>query len=135
MKTTTVAGIGALCVVLVLGSACAARTQGSSAEGSGSRNRISPSELDASVATNAFAVVQQLRPQWLRSRGPTSLTESTGELPTVYVDNVWYGDLAVLQDIPIAEIAEVRYINGPDATIRWGTGLVGGVIEVIRKRK
>jgi len=48
---------------------------------------------------------------------------------------MWYGDLAVLQDIPLVEIAEIRFINGPDATIRWGTGVVGGVIEVIRKKQ
>jgi hypothetical protein len=53
----------------------------------------------------------------------------------VYVDNVRYGDLQVLRDIPINEIRELRYWNGPDATNRWGTGVVAGVIEVIKKTK
>jgi len=45
------------------------------------------------------------------------------------------GELITLQNIPVAEIAEIRYISGPDATTRWGTGVLGGVIEVIRKRE
>jgi hypothetical protein len=61
--------------------------------------------------------------------------EPQGELPAVYVDNVRYGDLEVLRDIPLIEIRELRFINGPDATNRWGTGVVAGVIEVIRKAK
>jgi outer membrane cobalamin receptor len=55
-------------------------------------------------------------------------------MPVVYVDNVRFGDLETLQSIPITGIAEIRYMSGPDATTRWGTGVLGGVIEVIRKR-
>jgi outer membrane cobalamin receptor len=51
------------------------------------------------------------------------------------VDNIRYGDLEVLRDIPINEILEIRYWSGPEATNRWGTGVVAGVIEVIRKEK
>jgi hypothetical protein len=62
-----------------------------------------------------------------------SLRLGVGELPLVYVDEMPYGDLATLQTIPIIEITEIRYINARDATTRWGTGVAGGVIEVIRK--
>jgi hypothetical protein len=68
-------------------------------------------------------------------RGPTSFLEPEGELPAVYMDNVRYGDLEVLRDIPVNEILEIRYWSGPEATNRWGTGVVAGVIEVIKKVK
>ena len=35
----------------------------------------------------------------------------------------------------INEIVEIRFWSGPEATNRWGTGVVAGVIEVIRKTK
>lgn len=122
------------CIALVFVSACAATTNTSPNGTAGSRDLIVESELSEVAAIDALGVVQRLRPQWLRSRGAASFQDSRGTLPSVYVDNMRYGELATLRNIPINEIAEIRYVSGPDATIRWGTGVVGGVIEVIRKR-
>ncbi len=47
------------------------------------------------------------------------LREPAGTFPTVYVDSMRYGDLDALRNIPIVDIAEIRYIGGPDATTRW----------------
>ena len=135
MKSQTILRVGLCCVVLFLSSGCAARANGIPPDSPSSPDRILPSELLNVTAGNAYDIVQQLRPQWLRMRGPTSIIEPQGELPAVYVDNVRYGELEVLQDFPINEILEIRFVNGPDATIRWGTGVVAGVIEVIRKVK
>ena len=134
MKTDSVVGLGAFCVAFVLLSACAAKTPTQSAESSRSRNLITASELSGVDAVNVFTAVQLLRPEWLRSRGAMSFTEPQGSLPTVYVDNIRYGEVATLNAIPIAGVSEIRYISGPDATTRWGTGVIGGVIEVVRKR-
>ncbi len=128
--------ITALCAASFLVSACASRTQQVVPYDTANvADRIAPSELLGVVANNAFDVVQQLRPQWLRPRGPTSIMEPEGEFPSVFIDAMRYDDLAVLRDIPVHEIAEIRFISGPDATTRWGTGVVAGVIEVIRKTK
>lgn len=87
-------------------------------------------------ATNALQVVQQLRPQMLRSRGVSSPRDMTGEdaLPKVYVDDVSYGNLNTLANVNAAQIKEIRFVNGPDATTRWGTGHMGGVILVTTKK-
>jgi hypothetical protein len=135
MTKTPVAAISILCAELVLVAACAARAKNGPAEESVSRDLITASELAHVDAVNAFTAIQQLRPLWLRSRGAMSFTEPGGTLPTVYVDNLRYGDISALSAIPIAEIAEIRYISAADATTRWGTGVVGGVIEVIRKTR
>ncbi len=58
-----------------------------------------------------------------------------GERPAVFVDNIRYGDLEASRDIPLVEISEIQFVSGPDATTRWGTGVVAGVIEVIRRCK
>jgi hypothetical protein len=135
MKIWMNARVPLLCLVLSFAIGCAARSDGIQPDTPTSPDRIVPSELSDVTADNAYDIVQQLRPQWLRPRGPTSFLVPGGELPAVYVDNVRYGDLQVLRDIPINEIRELRYWNGPDATNRWGTGVVAGVIEVIKKTK
>jgi hypothetical protein len=133
MKETKFASIGVSIVAMVFVSACATLPQASDAEPSGSGDRITESEMSVINAVDAYGVVKQLRPQWLRSRGAMSLRLGVGELPVVYVDDLRAGDLLTLQTIPIIEVAEIRYINARDATTRWGTGVAGGVIEVIRK--
>lgn len=134
MNTKSAVEIGVLCLCLVVVSACAAGAHAGSQETSASRDLITESELAEVDAVDAYNAVRQLRPMWLRSRGAASLRGGEATLPTVYVDNMRFGELASLQNISLDDIAEIRYINGPDATIRWGTGVVGGVIEVIRKR-
>ena len=124
-----------LFVTAYLATGCAARTEGIASDTRNWPDRIVPSELTNVVANNAYEIVEQLRPQWLRQRGPTSFMAPQGERPAVFVDNIRYGDLEVLRDIPLIEIREIRFVSGPDATTRWGTGVVAGVIEVIRKTK
>jgi len=135
MRTRTIARIGQFCGVLLVAPGCARRNQRAPDEIPSLPDRIAPAELLDVAANNAYDVVQQLRPQWFHIRGPTSIMEPLGELPAVYLDNVRYGDLEVLRDIPINEIQEILFVSGPDATNRWGTGVVAGVIEVIRKTK
>jgi len=134
MKKQTAAATWTLCAALVLGSACAARSNDTPQTQSRSRDLITEAELSETNAVDAYTAVQQLRPTWLRARGNASFTNPGSNLPTIYVDDMRMGELATLHAIPIAEIAEIRYISGPDATTRWGTGVLGGVIEVIRKR-
>ncbi len=135
MKNATVTGNWALCAILVIVSACSGKPQDTSGPEPVYRDLITESQLSEVDAINAYTAVQQLRPRWLRSRGPTSMSQPMGTLPAVYADNMRLGDISALQAIPIAEIAEIRYISAADATTRWGTGVAGGVIEIIRKRR
>jgi hypothetical protein len=135
MKKLPSAAIWVICSAIVFVTACAAKTQNGPGGTSGPRDRITAAELAEVDAVDAYTAVQQLRPLWLRARGAASFSEPMGSLPTVYADNMRLGDVGTLQTIPLAEIAEIRYISASDATTRWGTGVVGGVIEVIRKRE
>ena len=86
---------------------------------------------------NALQVIEKLRPQMLRSRGTGSPTDATGETsqPKVYVDNVAYGGVSTLTNLNAAQIREIQFFRSGDATTRWGTGHMGGVILVTMKTR
>ena len=117
-------------------------TSGSSGSGLRSKSRsqdiIPESEITANAteAANALQIIEKLRPQMLRSRGLGSPTDVTGESarPKVYVDNVAYGDLSTLSNLTASQIKEIQFINSRDATTKWGTGHMGGVILVLTRR-
>jgi hypothetical protein len=101
---------------------------------SGSRRATSDiltrAEIETSSASNAYDLLQQLRPQFLRSRGATSIRDPRPAYAVVYMNDVLYGNLVSLRSILVEEIDEVRYISATNATTRWGTGHAAGVIQV-----
>lgn len=135
--------VAALAAVVSWGGGCSSSGGGgtsTAARPGGSRQQdvISESEITsrATDASNALQIVQKLRPQMLRSRGLVSPNDMTGEasMPKVYVDNVSYGAIESLANINAAQVKEIKFIKGPDATTTWGTGHMGGVILVTTKK-
>ena len=96
-----------------------------------SNNVITRDELVTQDLTSAYEAVQRLRPQWLRGRGATSIRNPEPTLPVVYVAGVRQGGPESLRVVRITETDELRFISASDATTRWGTGHMGGAIEVI----
>ncbi|NJD20394.1 MAG: hypothetical protein FIA95_14080 [Gemmatimonadetes bacterium] len=96
---------------------------------------IARDEIDASNATNAYDLITQVRPNWLRGRGSPSIRYSQVQLPVVYLEDRRQGGLEVLRSFPVAGIAEIRYINAANATTRFGNGHAGGVIQVVPRRR
>ena len=84
----------------------------------------------ASHEANAFEVVSKLRPQFLRSRGRTTITTGASEFPSVFVDGQYYGDLNSLRTIIAPQIKVIHYYNGPDAVTKFGMLYGSGAIEV-----
>jgi hypothetical protein len=109
------------------------------AEGAGARPRRDPNvitgeELASRSTLNARQAIEQLRPQFLRTRGTTTLgNASVGDVIWVYVDGTRMGDLSVLNNITVPEIREIRYLSPSEATNRWGTGHVQGAILITRR--
>lgn len=95
-----------------------------------SRNRgvITDEEIRESSARDAYQAVQLLRPDWLRSRGSTSMRDPSPVAVVVYVDGQRYGSAESLEQFRIGSFKELRYYNGSEATNRWGTGHSSGVI-------
>jgi hypothetical protein len=95
---------------------------------------ITSDELASRSALTARQVIEQLRPQMLRVRGTTTLGNAqTTDVIWVYFDGTKMGTLEVLNSIGAHEIREIRYLSPSEATNRYGTGHVQGVILVTRK--
>lgn len=84
---------------------------------------------DLSVS-DAYEVLQRLRPTWLRSRGRSSLAHHEDAQPVVYLDSMRYGSVDVLRRINVESIQQIEFLHARDATTRFGSGHSGGAIMV-----
>lgn len=97
------------------------------------RHVITAQEIGDLNVSTAYDVVRQLRPEFLRSRGTSSVRQSGGDFAIVYINGMRAGGLDQLNGIRATDVDTIRYISAADATTRWGTGHAGGVIEVTVK--
>lgn len=93
---------------------------------------ITTAEIDASGYSTAFEVVEALRPQWLRLRGRTSF--NARESVKVYLDDSLLGEPEQLRQITARSIAAIRFMDGNEATTRWGLDHGHGAIIVQTRR-
>ena len=97
-------------------------------------NVIFGDELASRSTLTARQAIEQLRPQFLRIRGTTTLGNAqTADVIWVYFDGTRMGTVDVLNNIGVHEIREIRYLNPSEATNRYGTGHVQGAILITRK--
>ena len=95
---------------------------------------ITAEELAAIAQRDLYSAIQQLRPSFLQTRGPTSPGIGTApEVLNVYVNGVRSGDVTALRQILVADVKEVRRLSASDATQRFGTGHTMGAILVTLK--
>jgi len=120
-----------LALAIVVGTACASGPRPAVAR---NENRINAAELAALSGEDAYQAVERLRPQWLRSRGPTSVTDPSPTLPNVFMHGTHVGGLDYLRQIHLNDIQELRYWPPGEASARFGMGHPRGVIEVIPRR-
>jgi hypothetical protein len=98
-----------------------------------SPNLITREQLAGLEAISAFDAIQRLRPTWLQTRGPTSLS-SGPTLPRVHINQSRSGTIDELRTIPVTEVESMQFKSASDATTEYGTGYPGGVIEVATRR-
>ncbi len=97
-----------------------------------SRSRLSRAELAATNASNLYDAIAKLRPEWLTSRGPTSVTNTSPTLADVYMNGTMLGGIDYLRQVSVLEVSEVRFWEAGAASARFGLGHPRGVIELIR---
>jgi hypothetical protein len=123
--------------MMVIAAAAGCGTGRASTEPYPARNRtiLFPDEISqyGTAGRSAYDLIRQLRPEFLRSRGVTSLRDLTPPTATVYLDGVKYGDLNSLKLISAEQLTRVQYLNGSEATTRYGTDHVGGAILITTK--
>ena len=98
----------------------------------GHRDLIIRAELDTFPGQSAREVVERLHPNWLLARGV-----SLGAGPSyarVVVDGTSRGHIQELNFLNSADIESMRHLSAADATTKYGTGYLGGVIEVTTMR-
>lgn len=103
---------------------------------------IGRSEIRGTDASDVYALIQSIRPEWLRDRGVQSWSESArghgdeeGVSVTpgrdrilVYLDDLRLGGVDELRSIAPTDIDHLQFIGPREATYRYGTGHSHGVI-------
>src|SRR5688572_5259613 len=80
-----------------------------------------------------WELLTQLRPEYLRSRGQSSLRTTGPTTAVIYVNEMRFGELDLLRTMNAEQVLRVQYINAADATTRFGTDHFGGAILITTK--
>jgi len=113
---------------IITTAACAAGTQGSAR--APSRRILLGDEIQKANAATAYDAVATLRPEWLQRRGRTSVRDAAAGELVVYVDGMRQGGVTSLRNIRATDVFQMEYLDGPSATVQFGTGHGGGAILV-----
>jgi len=116
--------------LLLLLAACATGA-GRPASSNTNRNTLTFEEMQQAGYPDAFTTVQSLRPQWLVRRGATS---SRVQSIKVYLDGSLLGTPDQLRQISTRSISEITYLNGLQASERYGLDHDLGAIVVTTRR-
>ena len=103
---------------------CASAANQGAASNSG-RNQLTRAQLGAANSSNLYEAISKLRPDWLTSRGPTSVD--------VFMNGSMLGNADYLKELGVLDVSEVRYWDAASASARFGMGHPRGVIEITRK--
>ena len=111
---------------------------GRATSGSGaSPNLIGNWELRDLPDLTALEAIRRLRPNWLRAGSRPSVAVETGRnsrMPRVHMNGVPLQSLNELEQVNAVDVREMRFLSGPDATTRFGTGYMNGAILVTTER-
>lgn len=111
---------------------CATTTSGTAGARRNS-NLITEQEIAALNVSNVYDAVSQLRPNFLRSRGRTTIVGTASEFASVYVNGQLYGDISSLRNIVASQVHEIRYYSASEAATQFGMQNGNGVIELVLK--
>jgi hypothetical protein len=127
--------IAAIALALTVAAQLAACASGGGTPGE-TRVRRNPNQLTADELSDpsvnsltALDAVQRLRPTWLRSRGATSVSSSSGQLPAVMINDS-FQTIDALGGLRATDVQTMEFLSGADATTLYGTGYVNGLIKV-----
>ncbi|MFQ5769932.1 MAG: hypothetical protein ACE5HX_05315 [bacterium] len=93
-------------------------------------NYIYLEEIQKSAASNAYDLIRNLRPHWLRGRGIKSIKFQETSFPVVYVNDSRHGNIQSLTMISAHYIKEIQFLNAGDATFRFGLNHSSGAILI-----
>src|SRR5919205_3482229 len=109
--------------VLAFVALAACASAGASSHPAKDYNVITQDEITAQNGVNAYDVISHLRPQYLKTRGRTSIQTPpsvASEYAAVFLDGQFFGDLTSLRNIPSINVLEIRYLPANEAVTRYG---------------
>ena len=95
---------------------------------------ITADEIQAQHFANAYDLINALRPNWLRSRS-ASFGGSGQAGVMIYLDGSRLGFADVLRQIAAGHIQSAGFLNGTEATTRYGTNHASGAILITSKQQ
>ena len=95
-------------------------------------NLITAEEIREISAANAYEAVSRLRSHWLRKRGVSSINREGSSL--VYHDGMRAGTPEALRRINADVIESISFLNGSQATQRYGLDHGNGAIVISSRR-
>jgi hypothetical protein len=97
---------------------------------------ITREEIEESTAATAYDLVLNLRSQWLRTRGISTLAQAAGaEDIVVYMDNARLGSRDAMRRVPLGAVQYLQFFSAREATHRWGAGHLHGAILISTQRR
>jgi hypothetical protein len=124
-RTTRLTG---LLLLLALGGACVTAPRPMPRGPRVDRTVITEQQIREGYYSNAYEVVEALRSNWLRPRGPDGSVQSTPVW--VYVNANRAGGVEALRTVLPRSVVYIRFYDGLTASARWGAGHGQGVIFV-----
>lgn len=114
----------------VLLGGCASRSAGGTAPG-GSRE-LTAEEIMSVSASNMYDVIRVRRSRWLRRAAtrPTAFPGRGDAQVVVYLDGQRFGEADMLRQITPASVQIARFLTASEAEMKYGSNLLGGVIEI-----
>lgn len=119
-----------MAALILSAAACATTTE--TASTSSAADIITEEELTTVPGLNALEAIQRLRSGWLRVRGRTTFNAQQGV--RVYVNGMSRGGVGELRTLRARNIESMRFLNGRDATTRFGVDHTDGAILVRLRR-
>jgi hypothetical protein len=126
----------AACMVLVLVVAVAGCTHANTAVAPGGDPMVvTEDQIGQLRVTDAYDIVAQTHANFLHSRGRESQNPNVPAIPVhVFVDDTYYSsDVNSLRDITAQDVMAIRFYQSYEAQYKFGSGHMGGVIQVITK--
>jgi hypothetical protein len=106
---------------------------------------VTREELLATREQDAYEAVKRIRPHWLQARAPNEIrregpTEGNfvpraADQVQLYLDATRLGDVTALRQIQVRAVLDIRFLNGNDATTRYGIGHTAGALIITTIRE
>jgi len=110
MTMRTLAAVALMMSCVMCGCAAAAGT--TQAVAPASRNSVlTQAQLSATNSEVLYDAINKLHPDWLTSRGPSSMTDSSPTMVDVFMNGTMLGRADYLRDMRVIDVSEVRYWN------------------------